>query len=96
MAARLTGAAAVHRASRELRIRWILRASRVAAVTKSVFVVERTEGGFEYTRGPGNDPAVSRQLGDRSPAQAALEEGKAWLEEPANLVFLKVAVTVEW
>jgi hypothetical protein len=71
----------------------------VAAVTKSVFVVERTESGFEYTRGPADDPAVTsirRQLGDRSPAQAALEDGKAWLEEPANLEFLKVAVTIEW
>jgi hypothetical protein len=71
----------------------------LAVVTKSVFVVERTEDGFDYTRGPADDPSVasiSRQLGDRSPAQAALEEGKAWLEEPANLAFLKVAVTIEW
>jgi hypothetical protein len=71
----------------------------LAAVRKSVFIVERTEDGFQYTRGRADDPAVasiSRGLGNRTPAQAALEEGKTWLEEPANLASWKVAVTIEW
>lgn len=68
-------------------------------MTKTVFVVERTAGGFKYTRGPANSPTVTsitRQLGNRSPAQAALEEGQAWLQETLNLGSFQVEVTIEW
>jgi hypothetical protein len=66
---------------------------------KTVFTVERTADGFKYTRGPANSPmvtAITCQLGNRSPAEAALEEGKAWLREAANLASSKVEVTIEW
>jgi len=66
---------------------------------KAVFTVERTADGFGYTRGPASNPmvaAITCPLGDRSPAEAALEEGTAWLREAANLGSSKVEVTIEW
>jgi hypothetical protein len=66
---------------------------------KSVFIVERTEKGFRYTRGPVSGLSVTpitRHLGNRTPAQAALEEGKAWLQETANVGSSQVEVTIEW
>jgi len=66
---------------------------------KAVSTVERTADGFSYARGPANNPivtAITCQLGDPTPAEAALEEGTAWLREAANLASSKVEVTIEW
>lgn len=66
---------------------------------RTVFTIERTADGFTYARGPANSPmvtAITRQLGERSPVEAALEEGEAWLREAAHLASSKVEVTVEW
>jgi len=66
---------------------------------KGVFVVERTADGFKYIRGGASSPtltSITRQLGNRTPAQAALEEGKVWLQEAANLGKSQVEVTIAW
>jgi len=85
--------------SRKLRIYHTGPVVILAGMTKSVFVVQRTAEGFKYTRGSAGRPSttsITRKLGNRSPAQAALEEGTAWLQEAAHRGSTEVEVAIEW